>query len=238
MKIPLKLLLTSFSEFVAPRHCIVCNEYLGVSERRFEFFCDKCFDSIPLAPEPDYILNRLVSYYSQDELAISEAVSLMSVSSKSDFMELIYSLKYYGFSKIGIELGRELGRRLIIYGKGKYDIVVPVPIHTARMRERGYNQSEFIARGISSVIESKVANKVIKRVKYTQTQTQLSSAQRRKNVENVFEPYHKNLYINGQNILLIDDVLTTGSTLNCCAKLLLEMGACNVDVATVAYAES
>jgi ComF family protein len=238
LKRAVKFLLTSIFDFVAPQQCIVCNAYLQAGERRFEFFCDKCFDSIPLAPEPDYIQNRLISYYSQDELAISEALSLLSVSSKSNFMELIYSLKYYGFSRVGVELGRELGRRLLIYGKGKYDMIVPVPIHSARMRERGYNQSEFIARGISSVIESKVGNKIIKRAKYTQTQTQLSSAQRRKNVENVFKPFDKNLNISGQRILLTDDVLTTGSTLSCCAKLLLEMGAESIDVATVAYAES
>jgi len=233
---PFKWFLNSINDFIAPSYCEICKSYIDKKTNNFEFICQKCYDKIPLAPEPDVIFNRLVSNFEKDDLSISAAVSLFSIKEKHDYMNAIYSMKYTGFSKIGMELGKELGRLLKYYGKTNFDSLIPVPIHHARHRERGYNQSEFIAKGIREILGIPINNKIIKRRKYTQTQTVLSKAERRKNVENAIVAYNKNTKLNGGNYLLVDDVLTTGSTLNSCANVLLLLGAKNVEVATLVYA--
>jgi ComF family protein len=235
-KNPFVWIINSLNNFIAPPRCEICQSYLDLDNNKYEFICQKCFDLIPLAPQPDVIYNRLISNFDKDDLYINGAVSLFSMKENHNYMKAIYSLKYSGFSRIGSELGKELGRLIKFYNKINFDALVPVPIHHARKRERGYNQSEYIAKGISEIIGCPVKTDIIKRKKYTQTQTLLSKTQRRTNVANAIVPYNKNMKLNGGSFLLIDDVLTTGSTLNSCAKILLSLGAKNVEVATLVYA--
>lgn len=229
-------IISSINDFIAPQYCEICEEIIDYDSTRYEFICQKCFDNIPLAPEPETIYNRLVCNFEKDDLYINGAISLFSMKEDHDFMKAIYSLKYKGFSRIGTELGKELGRLMKIYGRTNYDAIVPVPIHHARKRERGYNQSEFIAKGISEITGISINTKIIKRKRYTQTQTVLSKSQRKINVEKAISPFKNNIKISGGSYLLVDDVLTTGSTLNSCAKILLSLGAKNVEVATLVYA--
>lgn len=223
-------------DFIAPGYCEICKTYLGSEQRRFEFICNKCFDSLPLAPEPEEIFNRFVSNFGADDLAISGAVCLFSIKEDHDYIAPVYSLKYSGFSKIGKELGRELGKLLGYYSQTEFDALVPVPIHHARRRERGYNQSEYIAEGIREITHIPVDNTLIRRDKYTQTQTRFNKDERRRNVANVISPINLNNNLYGKKYMLIDDVLTTGSTLNACASALLMLGAKRVEVATIIYA--
>lgn len=229
-------IMRSLNNFIAPPRCEICEKLLELENNKFEFLCQKCFDSIPLAPQPDKVYNRLISNFDKDDLYINGAISLFSIKENHDYMNAIYSLKYKGFSRIGSELGKELGRFMKLYHKTNYDAIVPVPIHHARKRERGYNQSEFIAKGISDVIDCPVKMDIIKRKKYTKTQTLLSKIERRTNVEKAIAPFKKNTKLSGGSYLLVDDVLTTGSTLNSCAKILLSIGAKNVEVATLVFA--
>jgi len=233
---PLKWFFNSVNDFIAPRRCEICETLIDTQTNRFEYICQKCFDSIPLAPDPVVIYNRLISNFEKDELFINGAISLFSMKEDTDYMRAIYSLKYAGFSRIGTEFGKELGKLLKKYAKVNFDAIVPVPIHHARRRERGYNQSEFIAKGVSSTIGIPVNFKMIKRRMYTQTQTVLSKAERRNNIRNAISSYNKDMILQGGNYLLVDDVLTTGSTLNVCAEALLSIGAKNVEVATLVYA--
>jgi ComF family protein len=232
----IKAILKPFIELIAPRHCEVCRTYIGTTKRQLEFICDRCLDSIPLAPDPSVLMNKLISEFPGDELGISRVCGLFSISEESNFMELIYSLKYKGHSRIGIELGMLLGRRLQILHFFEYDFIIPLPIHHARTRERGYNQSQVIANGISSIINIPVNNSIVKRKKYTQSQTTLKAEERRNNVSQVFGPKKNYLLVSGKKVLLIDDVLTTGSTLNSCANTLLQLGAKQVDAAVLAVA--
>ena len=144
-------------------------------------------------------------------------------------MDLIYGLKYTGIYQIGLELGYLLGKQI---KSNRYDIISPVPIHSARKRERGFNQSEAIVEGIIKVKDIHFEKSLLKRKKYTQTQTMLSAEERKRNVSKVFSINDK-IDINNKRILLVDDVLTTGSTLNNCATELLKNGARRVDAAVV-----
>lgn len=114
--------------------------------------------------------------------------------------------------------------------------ILPVPLHHARRRERTYNQAELIARGISQATGIPVLNKALVRTRYTTTQTMLSAAERHTNLRDAFAPGKQSAHIRGKVVMLVDDVLTTGSTLNTCATALLEAGARRVNVAAVAAA--
>ncbi len=229
----IKTIYSNLLDFIAPGRCEICNSYLGHTKRNFEFICDECAGKLPPPPDNLTIMERLSKFYDNDNSIINNTYCLFVCDEQTGFMELIYSLKYRGFSRIGIEFGRELGRIISEKANTNYSSLVPVPIHHARMRERGFNQSEKIAIGISEKLRVPVDNKIIRRSRYTRTQTQLSAEERRKNVSEVFVPFRKSKKLNGDYLLLIDDVFTTGSTLYNCALKLREMGAARVDTATL-----
>ena len=114
-----------------------------------------------------------------------------------------------------------------------YDIIIPVPISKKRKRERGYNQSLLIAREISSKEKIKLGDNVMSKVKNNNTQSKLNKEERAQNVKNVYK-ITNNKEIIDKNILLIDDIYTTGATLNECSKMLKQAGAKMIDVLTIA----
>jgi ComF family protein len=223
-------------DFLAPRHCEVCSQYIENGNRRFEFICDKCTVNFPLAPPSEVIINSVISNFKDRELVISQAFCLFSVADDFDYIELIHSLKYRGFTRIGTEFGKELGFIINKNSGIKYDGIVPVPIHHARRRERGFNQSDIIADAISSVNNIPVKRNLIRRSHYTQSQTQLTASERHDNIKDVIIPFRNDLNLNGKNYLVVDDVLTTGATINACAKALISAGAERVDCAALAFA--
>lgn len=107
---------------------------------------------------------------------------------------------------------------------GSYDIIGPVPIHKKRMVERGYNQSELIAREIAKNIDNLRYEKILRKTKNNKRQSELKKEDRLENVKNVYEIQNKQI-IQGKRIILFDDIYTTGSTLNECSKVLKENGA-------------
>ena len=147
-------------------------------------------------------------------------------------------MKYKGITKIGTEFGELLGKRIAKEGFADYDYVIPVPIHQSKKRERGYNQSEFIAKSVAKILNCNYNSQLLKRKKYTNSQTLLDTTERKKNIQNVFASYNDKAVelVNGKDILIVDDVLTTGSTINECARILINMGANSVDVATLGHA--
>jgi ComF family protein len=115
-----------------------------------------------------------------------------------------------------------------------FDLIVPVPLHPARQRERGFNQASLLAKSLSA--ETSMASRpVLQRVRYTTTQTALDRSERMENLHNAFR-LRKNADVRGLRVLLIDDVLTTGSTLSECARVLKRAGAISVHAATAARA--
>ncbi|MDP2365210.1 MAG: ComF family protein [Ignavibacteria bacterium] len=191
---------------------------------------------MPPMPSQDYVFNRIINSIDKDELSISKAFSLFSIKDDSRYLELIHLFKYNGHRGIGFELGRELGQFIKYNTEIDYDFIVPVPIHSARMRERGFNQSDVIAHALSRELAVPMKTELIFRIKYTKTQTLLSKDERKKNVENIFKPKKGFDCYSIKNILLVDDVLTTGSTINSAANCLLQMGAKRIDCASLAVA--
>lgn len=223
--------------FLFPKVCLICRNKITSKNTSLisDFCCLNCYNSLKLAESTEKLLNSVLRAFEEPDLfAISNVASLYSISENKEMavIRLIYGLKYSGYTKIGVEFGRILGKLLVNYNMWNYDYIVPVPIHKAKRRERGFNQTDFIAKGVSDIINIPVEPGLLQKKTYTQTQTQLTAKQRRVNIKNTFMPSARYNLLN-KKILLIDDVLTTGSTLNECATVLLEAQASFVDVATI-----
>ncbi|MDI6766869.1 MAG: phosphoribosyltransferase family protein [Bacteroidota bacterium] len=155
------------------------------------------------------------------------------------FQEVIHLLKYQGMKTLGIMLGQELGKRIATDPSFcGADYLIPIPLHKLKQRERGYNQSEYICKGVLAASGIPVHDSIIHRKKYTQSQTQLNLQERIENVGDAFEVNQRfKSLVPGKSFILVDDVITTGSTINACAKELINLNAHNVFAASVALAQ-
>jgi ComF family protein len=154
------------------------------------------------------------------------------------FQNLIHELKYKKQFLIGNYLGRLINSELNEYIKSwEADLIIPVPLHQLKKAERGFNQSFYIAKSLSKETGIPVKHKLLKRVKYTQSQTKLNMEGRKANIEGVFKVKNPK-EVKNKNIILLDDVITTGSTMNECAKTLQSKGAGEIFALSVALAGS
>mgnify|MGYP001350190580 CR=1 FL=1 len=226
----------SLLNLLAPQIRLVCEGALGINPAPSRFICQKCLDAMPLAPATEQITNKFYSNFHKKLIHINKAACLLDLKSDFQYINIVYSLKYSRFPDVGIEFGKMLGRILKINKMIDYDAIIPVPIHPARRRERGFNQSEYVAKGISEVLRLPVETNILKRNRYTTSQTLLGSNERKSNVSNAFQISEKTSKITDKSFLLCDDVLTTGSTLVYCAQSLHRAGANRIDVAAIANA--
>lgn len=149
----------------------------------------------------------------------------------------MHALKYEKKFRAGIFLGEKIAEKFNEkIKKFSPDMIIPVPLHKLKKAERGYNQAFYIAEGIARLTGAKVKTGVLKRVKFTETQTQLNSEERRENVKSAFEVKKKNVLKN-KNVILVDDVTTTGATTTEAARELKKYGAGKIMLLTVAIPE-
>jgi ComF family protein len=158
-----------------------------------------------------------------------------------EFSKLIYQLKYGGMRNLGVFLGETLGREIKKFFESEnikgFELLIPVPLHKTKKRERGYNQSDYICKGITNVLSLEFAPDLIRRVKHTPSQTKLNKEERIDNMKDAFEI--NALYLNRisqKRVILVDDVVTTGSTLNEVINVLRETGCGDVFACTLAMA--
>lgn len=167
---------------------------------------------------------------------IEAATSFFRFEKGSKYQKLLHLLKYKGDKNVGVFLGKLLGAELKESVFNRCDFIVPVPLHPRKKKKRGYNQSEIIANGVSTIMGIPVRKDILFRDKFTDTQTKKSRFERFRNVENVFRIEPLNIEKGGLSVLLIDDVVTTGSTIEACSETLLKYEGMKVYVATVACA--
>ncbi|NLN30487.1 MAG: ComF family protein [Bacteroidales bacterium] len=215
-----------------PRLCQACGNHLVRNEK---LICTECHILIPRTNfhlEDDNPLARL--FWGRCKMERAAAFSFYNRDSR--IRRLIHNLKYRGIQEIGIELGRIYG--VILFDSGfteDIDIIVPVPLHPRRERTRGFNQSSLIALGISEVSGIALDTVSLQRVVKASTQTKKSRYERWKNVENSFLVRDPASFL-GKHILLVDDVITTGSTIESCVNELIGSGAQKVSAAALAAA--
>jgi ComF family protein len=149
--------------------------------------------------------------------------------------QLVHAFKYNGRKDTGFFLGEELGKIIKASGQvNEIDFIVPVPLHARKKKKRGFNQSEIISGGIASVIDKEVKPEILFRKSYSSTQTKKSKYQRWENVESIFTVKNPSV-IENKHLLLVDDVITTGATIEACAHALLKVGGVELSVGAVAY---
>lgn len=185
-----------------------------------EEVCLKCFLELPRTAYIQRPEDNSLAGIFKLQVNIHKAVSFMRYLKNSDSSGLVKAIKY----KKGVTLGRYMGRIVaeefltvspVFFDD--IDVIVPMPLTKARYRQRGYNQSELIAEGLSEVTGVPVDRDAVARLFFNVSQTQLTTHERRENVKRVFQCVHPER-LGGKHVLLIDDVLTTGSTLLALAK--------------------
>ena len=223
-----------FLEILYPHCCILCEHKLQHHETRI---CARCWDSFPrLLNDHDAYADLREKFHSAG--FVNDCLTVFLFEKEGGIQRVIHLLKYSGYTTLGFKLGEEIGKKIL--GESNFldaQMLIPVPLHKLKLRERGYNQSECICRGISSVTKIPVRANILVRSRYTTTQTELDISERIDNVSGAFQVREKSRdYITWKKIILVDDVITTGSTINSCASELLKYGANNVLSASVAHA--
>ena len=223
---------SAFINLFYPRLCESCSNYLFKSE---VCICTRCLFHLP---KTDFHLekNNPVSILFWGRVKIKYAASYYTFSKGSQFQNLIHKLKYHNKQEIGIALGRHFGESLKNSEFFKdIDLIIPVPLHPKKEKIRGYNQANLVAIGLSKSMQKPVQTANLIRLVHTDSQTKKNKLERWQNVESIFELIDPTLLEN-KHILLVDDVVTTGSTLESCAHAILKAEGAQVSIATLAYA--
>jgi ComF family protein len=205
--------IQSFIELIFPRLCLVCDASLTEKEKHVCFSCMKKMPRTYL-----YEKGNLMEQSFWGRLPIERAAAYFSYQKDGVYKNIILYLKYKGVKEVGKVMGYYFAKELLKHDFfDGMDVIVPVPLHKRRLRKRGYNQSEWIAAGISEISGIPMDTTAVMRVVYTDTQTKKSRTERFLNVDKVFVSPCPERFA-GKHILLIDDVFTTGSTLIACAR--------------------
>ena len=233
----LKTLGNALVDFVFPPFCSLCRKALQDGER---IVCEGCWGKMdvvtgprcPRCGAPSRQGAGGCSNCAGKAFRFSGAFVLASFDEGTQ--ALIHLLKYREKTSLGVRMGRALGEA----ARGDprvagVDLVLPVPLYPSRRRERGYNQSALIARGVGEALGRPAAERVLVRRRATRTQTELSAEERVRNVAEAFAVRHPER-VEGLRALVVDDVMTTGATLDACARALIEAGAAEVLAAAVA----
>jgi len=206
---------------IFPPKCIVCDDLLGVEA---EPVCKSCHARI----------NWLDSKFFSPELKKAHFDSALSLASyEGAWMDVVHNFKYNKRTDLAKSLVMLLSRKV----NYEYDLVVPVPLHLERLRSRGYNQSALLAKELAKLCGFKYDPALLKRTRETMDQVGLTRRERMDNVKDAFHGHALNSGLSvcpGGDMLLIDDVMTTGATVNECARALKRCGAGRVDVLTIA----
>jgi len=221
-------------DFLYPPRCLICPSTLA---DRTEGVCAPCWSSIAVIGPSHPAWMEAESTLSSDGL-VDGLHALFLFEKQGVLQQALHLLKYGGMHSLGVRLGVDLGVSLIASGLVRgVGTVVPVPLHGAKLRERGYNQSDRICDGIRAATGLPVDRRALVRTRHTRSQTTLKVHEREANVRDAFSVARGGGNpVGDATVLLVDDVLTTGATLRSCALALKEAGVASVICATVALA--
>ena len=225
-------LLNNFLDFFLPAFCTHCKTKLNPEEI---LICRECLHSIKNADK-----QRIESEYGRKFKPggfVEDFTSAFIFEKDGALQSLIHALKYENKFRAGIFLGSQFAKeRGYFLKENNIQFIVPVPLHRLKKAERGYNQAYYISKGIGRSLDLAVRPGILKRKKYTRTQTKMNLEERKENVRDAFI-LKKKKSVKNKNILIIDDVITTGATTNECAKILKEGGAGLVFAGSIALAD-
>ncbi|HEX9825963.1 MAG TPA: phosphoribosyltransferase family protein [Flavobacteriaceae bacterium] len=216
-----------------PKVCLGCNGYLVDNE---SYVCTSCRHQLPLTnfhlDSNDAVKNVLFG-----RIKLENATSLLHFSKKGIVQQLMHNLKYRSHQDVGLFLGKWLGEELkTIKGYQDIDVVIPVPLHKSRLRQRGYNQVAKFGQEIANALEIEFNTKVLLKTKAIKSQV-FKSQFLRTSMDSATFSISENQTLKGKHILLVDDIVTTGTTIESCANALLNIEGVKISVATMAITD-
>lgn len=224
--------LANFINLLFPQLCQACKATLVGTE---ELICTDCLYHLPYTGfhnQPD----NIVAKQFWGKIDLEAACALLYFEKGGKVQHLMHQFKYNNMPQIGTKLGHIAGTQLLqnpVFDT--IEVIVPVPLHKKRLKKRGYNQSAYFARGLAERLNAQISEKNLIRKVNTATQTHKSRFARFENMQEVFA-IHQPQDLAGKHLLLVDDIVTTGSTLEACAQALFTIPGIKLSIATIAYA--
>ena len=223
-----------------PRLCLLCHAPLVEGEAHI---CLECLYNLPRTRFADYTDNAVAQLFI-GKIPFQSATAPFYFEKGGRMQTIIHTLKYHDNKELGYYLGRLAAQELIQKEKQFFtpkegtpvDILLPIPLHPHKQRKRGYNQAEWIARGISSVRNLPIDTTSVRRMKENETQTDKQLYERWENVQDIFslaDPYT----LQGKHVLLVDDVITSGSTIISCVETLLKIEDIQISIVGIAVTQ-
>ncbi len=224
-------LFTGILDLIFPVVCVNCGNSLVLNET---ILCTICIVKLPITnfhKDPDNDIAKAL----WGRVNIDFATAFLYFKKAGITQQLLHQLKYRGRKDIGVYLGRQFGNKIRgIDFISTVDYIIPVPLHKSKAKSRGYNQSQLICEGMSEVLSIPVCNNLI-RISFTDTQTRKRRFDRWLNVSEKFVLNEPEL-LEGKRILLVDDVFTTGATIEACCQAFKNVNNISIGVATLAMA--
>lgn len=221
----------SLSQLLFPHVCENCG--IDVIETG-HFLCLKCHASLPKTDFHLYPNNPIEKMF-WGRLPVTHATAQYYFTKNSMMQTLMHGLKYKGNKELGFYLGRLMGSALALSNRFRYvDALIPLPLFPSKERKRGYNQATVLCEGIAEILEKPILKNAVIRTTHTDSQTKKNRVQRWQNMEGRFELVDEQV-IKGKHILLVDDVITTGATLEACGSELAEAENVQLSIATLCF---
>ena len=226
-------MLRRILDFIAPRQCNICGKRLAYNE---ELICAACNMHLPRTMFSANAYDNPMAQLFWGQLPIERAAAWFYFEPHSEVSRMIYKLKYGDRPDYGCLMGQYLAEDFQNDGFfDGIDAIVPIPISRKRKRGRGYNQCEYIAKGIAEVTSLPVRKDIVKRKSFRESQTHMNWWERHENVEDAFTLKDPE-WVKGKHLLIVDDVLTTGATILSCARELCREGNVKISIATIGFA--
>lgn len=216
-----------------PKVCLACSNLLSDNEL---YVCTNCRHDLPVT---NYHLENSDKVYKllYGRVQLEKATSLLRFQKKGIVQQLLHNLKYKGHQEIGTFFGQWLGDELAnLNGYKDIDLVIPVPLHRRKLRKRGYNQVTRFAKEIAKCLNAKYCDTVLIKINNTTSQVMKSRLARWTSSDEIFSIQNLDL-IDHKHVLLVDDIITTGATIESCANQLLKAKNVKLSVASMAIAE-
>ncbi len=223
----LRFVTYSILDIFFPNNCTLCQKHLTHVEL---YICLECKFKLPYIDRHQLMLESIQKIF-WGRIEIEKVYSVYNYQKGNHTQKLLHQIKYNNKTKLAIHLGEIAASQLP--ENEKFDTLIPIPLHPKKLRKRGYNQSLLLAQGIQHVTQIPIDNRSVIRTKTTKSQTQFSKYDRWENVRSIFNlEYPDNL--KEKHGLLVDDVLTTGATIEACAAAILSKVNCKISVITLA----
>jgi ComF family protein len=222
----------NFLRLFYPLLCKACGDEVHSTDTHL---CWRCIEELPLTHFEPHIENP-VKHIFTGRLRLQQACSHLYFSKASIAQAIIHRFKYKGEKKLGVYMGQMMGRAMAMYPHHQhYDAIIPLPLNPKKQLQRGYNQTELLAQGIGEILSVPIITTAVVRTRYTSTQTKKTRIQRWMNVEHVFGIEHPQSVAH-KHVLLVDDVITTGATMEAMGAELLKVPGLSLSLASLAYA--